>query len=92
MDEIEQHFKQFKPATYDVSRQLKAIDAFEAQAVKSAEETKGRVDSELKELEKTLTNIETARPFEDLTVVRSSLNALYILQSSCTDSAISTLG
>ncbi len=69
IDEIEQHFKQFKPATYDVNRQLKAIDAFEAQAVKSAEETKGRVDAELKELDKTLKNIETARPFEDLTVV-----------------------
>ena len=92
MDEIEQHFKQFKPATYDVNRQLKAIDAFEAQAVKSAEETKGRVDSELKELEKTLTNIETARPFEDLTVVRSRVDALSIFQSSCTDSATSILG
>ncbi len=69
IDEIEQHFKQFKPATYDVNRQLKAIDAFEAQAVKSAEETKGRVDAELRDLDKTLENIETARPFEDLTVV-----------------------
>lgn len=69
IDEIEQHFKQFKPATYDVNRQLKAIDAFESQAVKSAEETKGRVDAELKDLDKTLENIQTARPFEDLTVV-----------------------
>jgi len=69
IDEIEQHFKQFKPATYDVNRQLKAIEAFEAQAVKSAEETKGRVDAELRDLDKTLENIETARPFEDLTVV-----------------------
>lgn len=42
---------------------------FEVQAVKSAEETKGRVDGELRELEKTLENIETARPFEDLTIV-----------------------
>jgi hypothetical protein len=48
---------------------VKAIEAFEAQAVKSAEETKGRVDAELADLEKTLKNIETARPFEDLTVV-----------------------
>lgn len=69
VDEIEQHFKSFKPATYDVNRQLKAIDAFEAQAVKSAEETKGKVDGELKDLERTLKNIESARPFEDLTVV-----------------------
>lgn len=69
IDEIENHYKSFKPASYDVSRQIKAIEAFEAQAVKNAEETKGRVDLELKDLEKTLKNIETARPFEDLTVV-----------------------
>lgn len=69
VDEMEQHLKNFKPVTYDVGRQLKAIEAFEAQAVKSAEETKGRVDLEVRELEKTLKNIETARPFEDLTVV-----------------------
>ncbi|KAK3069960.1 ATP synthase d subunit, partial [Teratosphaeriaceae sp. CCFEE 6253] len=31
-------------------------------------ETKGKVDAELQDLEKTLKNIETARPFEDLTV------------------------
>lgn len=70
VDEIEKYFSTFKPATYDVSRQIKAIEAFEAQAVKNAEETKGRVDLELKDLEKTLKNIEEARPFEDLTVVR----------------------
>ncbi|KAL1970249.1 hypothetical protein VTN77DRAFT_5409 [Rasamsonia byssochlamydoides] len=68
VDEIEKHFKNFKPATYDLNRQLKAIEAFEAQALKSAEETKGRVEAELKNLQKTLENIETARPFEDLTV------------------------
>lgn len=69
IDEIENHFKSFKPATYDVSRQIKAIEAFEQQAIKNAEETKGRVDMELRDLEKTLKNIEDARPFEDLTVV-----------------------
>merc|ERR1712225_55662 len=63
VDEIEKHFATFKPATYDVGRQIKAIEAFEAQAVKNAEETKGRVD-----LAATLKNIEEARPFEDLTV------------------------
>ena len=52
-----------------MNRQIKAIEAFEVQAVKSAEETKGKVDDELRELETTLKNIETARPFEDLTVV-----------------------
>lgn len=69
VDEIEGQFKAFKPTTYDVGRQIKAIEAFEVQAVKSAEETKGRVDGELRDLEATLKNIETARPFEDLTVV-----------------------
>ncbi|KAL8686120.1 MAG: hypothetical protein Q9218_007333 [Villophora microphyllina] len=68
VDEIEGHFKSFKPKTYDVGRQVKAIEAFEAQAVKGAEETKGRVDREVQGLERTLRNIETARPFEDLTV------------------------
>lgn len=72
VDEIENHFKSFKPASYDVNRQLKAIDAFEAQAVQNAEATKGKVEAELKNLQKTLENIQTARPFEDLTVVRIS--------------------
>lgn len=56
-----------------MGRQIKAIEAFEVQAVKSAEETKARVDGELRELEKTLKNIETARPFEDLTCVSINL-------------------
>ncbi|OJD17256.1 ATP synthase subunit D, mitochondrial [Emergomyces pasteurianus Ep9510] len=68
VDEIEQHFKSFKSVSFDVNRQLKAIEAFEAQAMKGAEETKGKVELELQSLEKTLANIETARPFEDLTV------------------------
>lgn len=67
--ELEKTVNGFQVKKYDVSRQIKAIEAFEAQAVKSAEETKGKVDAELKDLEKTLKNIETARPFEDLTVV-----------------------
>lgn len=41
---------------------------FEAEAVKNAEATKQKVDLELKDLEKTLANIESARPFEELTV------------------------
>ena len=69
VDEIEGAFKSFKPKTYDVNRQLKAIEAFEQQAVKNAQETKTVVDGELADLEKTLRNIEEARPFEDLTVV-----------------------
>lgn len=70
VDDIEKQFTSFKPQTYDVGRQIKAIEAFEAQAVKSAEETKSVVDKELGDLEKTLKNIEDARPFADLTVVR----------------------
>lgn len=68
IDEIEKRFAAFTPATYDVSRQLKAIDAFEVEAVRNAEATKEKVDLELKDLAKTLKNIEEARPFEDLTV------------------------
>lgn len=69
VDEIEKRFTSFKPATYDLNRQLKAIEAFEVEAIKNAQATKEKVDLELKDLEKTLANIETARPFEDLTVV-----------------------
>lgn len=69
VDEIEKRFAAFKPATYDVNRQIKAIEAFEVEAVKNAEATKEQVGLELKDLEKTLANIETARPFEDLTTV-----------------------
>ncbi|KAI9890263.1 MAG: ATP synthase d subunit [Vezdaea aestivalis] len=68
VDEIENHFKAFKPVTYDVSNQIKSIEAFEAEAIKNAEETKGKVDMELKDLDKTLKNIEEARPFDEITV------------------------
>lgn len=69
VEEIEKRFTAFKPASYDVNRQLKAIDAFEVEAVKNAEATKQAVDLELKDLAATLKNIEEARAFEDLTVV-----------------------
>ena len=49
------------------------------QAVKNAQETKGLVDKELGDLEKTLKNIEEARPFEDLTVVCVCLAWLMVL-------------
>ena len=68
VDEIERRFNAFQPATYDLNRQLKAIEAFEVEAIKNAEATKEKVDLELKDLEKTLKNIEEARPFEGLTV------------------------
>lgn len=69
LDEIEQFCGKWKPVTYDVGRQVKAIEAFEAQAVKSAEETRGRVQMEVGGLERTLRNIEEARGWEDLSVV-----------------------
>ncbi len=69
LDEIEAYMGKWKPVTYDVGRQIKAIEAFEAQAVRSAEETRGRVESEVRGLEKTLGNIEGARGWEELTVV-----------------------
>lgn len=75
VDEIEKRFKAFKPQTYDVNRQIKAIDAFQAEAVKNAEATKEKVDLELQDLNKTLKNIEDARSFEELTVVRTLLRS-----------------
>ncbi|PTB71046.1 hypothetical protein M440DRAFT_1345117, partial [Trichoderma longibrachiatum ATCC 18648] len=50
------------------TRQVKAIEAFEVEAVKNAEATKQAVDLELKDLAATLKNIEEARPFDELTV------------------------
>jgi F-type H+-transporting ATPase subunit d len=58
----------FKPATYDVSKQLAAIDQFERVAVRNAEETKDKVEVELRSLEKALADIEGARPWEETTV------------------------
>ena len=69
VNEMEREMRNYKAKTYDVDRQIKAIEVFETQAVKSAEETKGMVEAELRDLEKTLKNIEEARPFTDLTVV-----------------------
>lgn len=81
VDDIEKQVNSYQIKKFDVNRQLKAIDAFEAQAVKSAEETKGKVDTELKDLEKTLQNIESARPFEDLTTVcsREEMDGIHLL-------------
>jgi F-type H+-transporting ATPase subunit d len=68
VDEIEQYYKSFKPKTYDVSKQLKAIEAFEQVAVKNAEDTKEKVAVELRSLEKALNDIEGARPWDETTV------------------------
>jgi len=76
VDEIEKRFVAFKPASYDLKRQLKAIEAFEIEAIRNAEATKEKVDLELKDLDKTLKNIEEARPFDELTVVCTTLFAV----------------
>ena len=68
IDEIESHYKSFKPKTYDVSKQIKAIESFEQVAVKNAEETKGKVEVELRQLEKALGDIEGARSWDETTV------------------------
>lgn len=68
IDEIEQYYKTFKPKTYDVSKQIKAIESFEAVAMKNAKETKDKVEVELRSLEKALGDIEGARPWEETTV------------------------
>lgn len=68
VDEIEKAYKSFKPATYDVASQIKAIEQFESKAVENAQATAKTIDAELSDLQETLQNIEQARPFEDLTV------------------------
>ena len=68
VDEIEKAYKSFKPATTDLSAQIKAIEQFEAKAVENAQTTAKTIDGELSDLQATLQNIEQARPFEDLTV------------------------
>ncbi|ODQ56221.1 ATP synthase subunit D [Saitoella complicata NRRL Y-17804] len=68
VDEIEKSYKAFKPVTYDVNAQIKAIEAFEAKAVENAELTAKKVDIELQDLQRTLDNIKNARPWEDVSV------------------------
>ena len=58
-----------------MSKELNQIAQFEEVAVKNALETKAGVDKELSALKMTLENIESARPFEQLTVVCSVLSA-----------------
>lgn len=68
VDELESKVKSFKPATYDVQAIQKAIDAFEAKAVDSAQQTEKKIAEELKDLQATLDNIQSARPFDQLTI------------------------
>ncbi|WFC97426.1 ATP synthase d subunit [Malassezia yamatoensis] len=79
----------FKPKTYDVAAQTKALHSFETTAVRNlgaavqitnhcvmsigmahvqqAEEAAAKIQTELKDLKETLSNIENARPFDQLT-------------------------
>lgn len=68
VDKIEQSFKAYTPVSLDASKQLSIIKAFESQAISNAKETEELVASELKSLQETLKNIESARPFDELTV------------------------
>lgn len=65
--QAEKIISEFKPVSYDVSAQLKAIDAFESKATEQAKATESKIASELKDLKATLSNIEGARPFDQLT-------------------------
>ncbi|KAK2466385.1 hypothetical protein APHAL10511_002027 [Amanita phalloides] len=67
VDEAEKLLKDFKPVTYDVNAQIRAIETFEIKAIASANETEQKIDAELQTLQKTLADIEDARPFEQLT-------------------------
>ncbi|KAI8393814.1 uncharacterized protein BYT42DRAFT_525095 [Radiomyces spectabilis] len=58
----------FKPVTYDLDAQLKAIDKFEAKAVEKAKQKVQQIDTELKDLHATLDNIQGSRPIEQLKV------------------------
>jgi len=68
IDEIEKAAKEFKPVTYDVSGILKSIDAFEAEAIKNAQDTEKKIGEQLVDLEETIKNIDQARPPDDLSV------------------------
>ena len=68
VSEIESAFSSFKPVTYDIAKQIKTIEAFEAKAVENAQATESKVQEELGALKKTLDNIKSARAFEELTL------------------------
>ncbi|KAL7746417.1 ATP synthase d subunit [Sorochytrium milnesiophthora] len=68
VDDAEKALKAFVPAKFDTQAQLKVIDAFEAKAIASAQQTADRVGLELRELKETLDNIDKARPIDQLTV------------------------
>ncbi len=68
VNKIEADVNSFKPVTYDISKQLNTIEAFKQKAIENATATEDVVTKELKELNETLNNIESARSFSELTV------------------------
>ncbi|KAG0680994.1 ATP synthase d subunit [Pichia californica] len=68
ISKIKSDVSSFKASTIDLSKQLKVIEAFEVKAIENAKKTESLVLAELADLEKTLDNIESARPFDQLTV------------------------
>lgn len=64
----EKVLREFKAVDYDVSKWNGVVDAFEGKAVAAAKETLAKISKEEGSLKETLSNIQEARPFEDLTV------------------------
>ncbi|KAI5951385.1 ATP7 [Candida jiufengensis] len=68
IDEVEKAVQGFKPISVDLSKNLKNIDIFEQKAVENAQLTEKSVSKEIAELKATLKDIESSRPFDQLTV------------------------
>lgn len=68
VSEIEKHVSSYKPVKIDLSKQLKSIESFESKAIENALATETVVAKELDQLKETLKNIDSARPFDQLTV------------------------
>lgn len=68
VSDAETAFNKFSPATIDLSDILKKIEKQESVAVSQAKKAVEKVHGELGELNELLSNIETARPVEQLTV------------------------
>ncbi len=68
IDNAEKAFKNFKPVSYDLSEQIKVIEQAHVTAVKEAKATEEQVKTEIAELNVLLSNIDQARPLEELTV------------------------
>ncbi|KAL2912006.1 ATP synthase d subunit [Polyrhizophydium stewartii] len=68
VEEAERALKSFRPATVDLTDQLRVIETHEAKAVAAAQATVSKISTELVELQDMIKNIDTARPLEQLTV------------------------